>query len=388
MSLPTSQATPDTPPQAAPESRLRLREALRKGESPQLYEYLQALKAGSLPDLDYFVGLLLSALALYLAIVLNQPLILFVAAISAPFLKPLAGLGAAAVLPSVTHFLLSLLGLAVSFGVYLMSGWLAGLTQSQSLSHPSLPHTHLLRSTWLEWATLISAAVLAGYFFARLEERYRLASAGLAYLIFLPVGLTGYLMQVMPDQTWLAALIIAMARLSAAAFGILAGIWLAGIAPRKSSGMAITVILALLLATSAGVYAGSRFSLIALDPLPAEASPPPPTPELPAAYASSTAMPSKINSGPTSTPRPALPSATPTPAPIPAIVRSPDGIIVRAQPGSQSEVITYLNNAAEVEMLGESQLIGSTVWQKIQTADGKTGWVLARLLATPVPPKP
>jgi hypothetical protein len=384
MSLPTRQVTPDIPADPKNDRRERLLQKLPGEDSPEFNAYLQELKGKSLPDLDFFLALLLSALAFYLAIVLNEPLILFVAAISAPFVRPLAGLPTATVFPSISHFFLSLLGLLATAIVYFASGWLAGLTQSKSLSHPSLPMTHLLRSTWLEWGVLILAAFVLGHFFAHLDERYRLASAAAAYLAFLPLGLVGYLFQVMSDQSWLAALVIVGARIAVTAFGILAGLWMSGCGPRKNTGFVLTGILALLLLAATSVYAGAKFTLIALDPIPEKTAAPSITPQLPAAYSTSTPAPTHTKAA-TAT---LQPTATSTPEPISAKVVSASGIIVRAKPDTSADVVTYLNDGAEVAMLGESQMVGEALWQKVLLPDGKTGWVLGRLLATPIAPKP
>jgi hypothetical protein len=58
---------------------------------------------------------------------------------------------------------------------------------------------------------------------------------------------------------------------------------------------------------------------------------------------------------------------------------------MRAEADPNAEVLAYLNNLSEVELLGEEKLVGNTLWQKVRTPDGKIGWIVNRYLMTVTP---
>ncbi len=49
---------------------------------------------------------------------------------------------------------------------------------------------------------------------------------------------------------------------------------------------------------------------------------------------------------------------------------------MRAEADPNAEVLAYLNNLSEVELLGEEKLVGNTLWQKVRAPDGKIGWIV------------
>jgi len=49
---------------------------------------------------------------------------------------------------------------------------------------------------------------------------------------------------------------------------------------------------------------------------------------------------------------------------------------LRAEPDTNAQVLAYLNNLAEIELLGETKLVGENLWQKVQAPDGKIGWIM------------
>ncbi|MGD8806992.1 MAG: DUF389 domain-containing protein [Chloroflexota bacterium] len=82
----------------------------------------------------------------------------------------------------------------------------------------------------------------------------------------------------------------------------------------------------------------------------------------------------------TATPAPtATPTLSPTPTPVTAVVQSPYGLNLRAEPSGQSEILAFLANGTVVVVLDgiESNVEGD--WQQVQ-ADGQTGWVAAGFL--------
>ena len=77
-----------------------------------------------------------------------------------------------------------------------------------------------------------------------------------------------------------------------------------------------------------------------------------------------------------------MPTATPTPTPVLALVNSELGVRMRAEADPNAEVLAYLNNLTEVELLGEEKIIGNTLWQKVRAPDGKIGWIVGQYLIT------
>ena len=60
-------------------------------------------------------------------------------------------------------------------------------------------------------------------------------------------------------------------------------------------------------------------------------------------------------------------------------------MIVRNVPAG--EYLTSLMNEAVVQVLPDTQMVGTTVWAHIILEDGREGWIIRNLLltATPVP---
>ena len=90
----------------------------------------------------------------------------------------------------------------------------------------------------------------------------------------------------------------------------------------------------------------------------------------------------------TQTPMPTNTStATPTIEPTTywADVDSAMGAIVRQEPAFDSLVVTYLNNAEQVEILDEYVPQAGTRWFRVLTQTGETGWILGSLVNTQTP---
>ncbi|MFZ3070825.1 MAG: SH3 domain-containing protein, partial [Anaerolineaceae bacterium] len=79
----------------------------------------------------------------------------------------------------------------------------------------------------------------------------------------------------------------------------------------------------------------------------------------------------------------ATPSSTATP--VLARVDSPTGVVVRAEPDPNSQIVTYINDGVEIQMLGEQVLADNLAWEKVIAPDGSTGWIVGRYLLTATP---
>ena len=116
-------------------------------------------------------------------------------------------------------------------------------------------------------------------------------------------------------------------------------------------------------------------------PTPTETPPFTPTPlptETPTAVPSDTPTPP-----PTETPT-VVPTntAVPTPTPRTAVINSPYGLNLRAEPGIDGEILTFLAPDAVVIVLGGRETADNLIWQQIE-AESQIGWVSDQFLAIP-----
>jgi hypothetical protein len=158
--------------------------------------------------------------------------------------------------------------------------------------------------------------------------------------------------------------------------------------PVRASGYLLTVFTGLfsvvVLVVLSGLVTFIRDGITAVRPV----APTPTSMILPSAtptvYITSTPLPSSVPSA-THT---LIPTLQPTPAY--AIISSPSGggALMRTLPGSSGTVITPLSNGILVEVLPETQIIGTTTWVHIRV-NNVEGWVLQSVLIattqTPVP---
>jgi hypothetical protein len=75
-------------------------------------------------------------------------------------------------------------------------------------------------------------------------------------------------------------------------------------------------------------------------------------------------------------------TAVPTPTPRTAVINSPYGLNLRAEPGIDSDILTFLAPDAVVVLLDGRETADNLTWQQIE-ADGQIGWVSDQFLAIP-----
>lgn len=387
MSLPTSETTPDGLLSLPPSRRNRKPVAYREATESERRGFLFALTNRAKCTTEHHTWLLGSSAILLFALIFNSPLLLVIATLTAPFLGPVMTPALAAATPSWSRFGRAMVNLLITLLVYFAAGWLAGMIPSPN-GYLTLPHIHLLRSTWLEWLVVLGASALTTWFFLRSDEPARLSSALMTYLIFFPAALAGMLYQNSMDQAWMAAALIVLARLGAALLISLFVYWANGMVPVKLHGWLIAAATILMALVAIGAYSASKLMLT-------DAPTTPPMAETPiqSLSASPTALPaSPTPIPPTATPiRTSTQTRTPTEAPTPAVtpvsarVIAPNGVIVRWQPDSKADVLTYMNQNGEVSLLGEQQVVGTAVWEKVMIGDGEIGWIMGRYLVTATP---
>jgi hypothetical protein len=196
------------------------------------------------------------------------------------------------------------------------------------------------------------------------------------------------------EQAWLAALLLVLARLAIALIISLLLYWLNGITPVKWHGWLIAAITLVLAFTSIAAFSISKLILTEVPAKPVAIETPvssaTPIPTKTIAPATPTAPTATLILTSTATPTvTTTPTELPTPevTPVNAWIIAPNGVIVRWQPDSKADVVTYMNQFTRIGLLGEQFVVGTAIWEKVLTSEGEIGWIMGRYLitATPLP---
>jgi len=155
--------------------------------------YVNEIASRLVPAIDYYLFSLLCAVVLGAAILLDHPAIYILAALLAPFMAPLVGLGLSTSVGSFKFFMQSLGGLAIGSALIfiggLLSGWISKLIPN-FYPNQALYHT---RFSIPDLILLAVGAVLAIYLTVRVpKQRSLVASVALAYEVYIPIGVAGF----------------------------------------------------------------------------------------------------------------------------------------------------------------------------------------------------
>ncbi|HCS40745.1 MAG TPA: hypothetical protein DIW44_14335 [Anaerolineaceae bacterium] len=169
--------------------------------------YVNEIASRLVPAIDYYLFSLLCAVVLGAAILLDHPAIYILAALLAPFMAPLIGLGLSTAVGSFKFFIQSLGGLAIGAAFVfiggLLSGWISKLIPdfypNQALFHTRVSIPDLI--------LLAVGTVLAIYLTVRVpKQRSLVASVALAYEVYIPIGVAGFGLASKLPQFFLPAL--------------------------------------------------------------------------------------------------------------------------------------------------------------------------------------
>jgi hypothetical protein len=169
--------------------------------------YVNEIASRLVPAIDYYLFSMLCAIVLGAAILLDHPAIYILAALLAPFMAPLVGLGLSTAVGSFKFFTQSLGGLAIgsafTFVGGLFSGWISKLIPdfypNQALFHTRVSIPDLI--------LLSVGTILAIYLTVRVpKQRSLVASVALAYEIYIPIGVAGFGLASKMPQFFLPAL--------------------------------------------------------------------------------------------------------------------------------------------------------------------------------------
>jgi Domain of unknown function (DUF389) len=378
--------------------RARRRRARRMLVPPAANEraaMLDDLARRAFPSFEFFLFAFLCGVILGAAYLLNAPALILLGVLLAPLLTPWVGLMLATITGSWRFFFLTLGVLLVAGVLVFLTGALAGLA---GRLWENLPFYYARIHAQLWWPDLfvvaLGAALLA-ISFVRSEQKPILASVMLAYGLFLPISAAGIGLGIGKDiggvTLWPNGLLVSLVHLSLA---MLAGgivLVVMHFKPMRASGYLLPVFTGLfsvvVLVVLTGLVTFIRDGITAVRP---PVAPTPTSIILPSAtptvYKTSTPLPPSVPSATHTT----TPTLQPTPAY--AIISSPSGggALMRTLPGSGT-VITPLSNGILVEVLPETQIIGTSTWVRIRV-NNVDGWVLQSVLTAtsqiPVPVTP
>jgi len=390
MDLPRTEQFPEDPDHLPPARRRRARRLLAPMNADEKAGFIGMLVHRTSPSFDFYLFSFISGCILSLGILVDEPAILILGAIIAPFMAPYLGISFAAVMGSMSFFLRSLVGFLIGSTLVFLTGLVAGYAADFS---STTAYAYAYLHAQLSWPNLILLAVgviVTTGAVVRFSRTANVASVAIAYALYIPISIAGFGLSSKVPDLWPDGLVVYSAYL---AWGALLGVvimFLLGFRPLSLFGytlggvLLVVGILCVIGISSAGVVIGARVGLPT--PIPSATptvtatftqtlTPVPPTP-------TSTITPSPVP--PTKTPTPTI-TPTPSPTPIFAIVEAGDsgGAFVRDEPAGA--ILTILANGTIVQLLPDVVDVGGTAWQQVITPDGIEGWMVQELLVTATP---
>ena len=383
MSIPTTETQPDSLHRAPRNQSQQVRKVLANAGPRQIHDFINDLIRRNQLNLNSIWQMFFSLALLAVGLVSDLPLLVLLAAVTAPVLNPMIGLVLSAIKPSGREFGKAFLFFLITTAAFFGTGWLINLFSSTTISADQIQNFFALKDGWLEWVVLALTAIICVYLFLyRPGGPSVIASTVLAYLIFIPVTIAGLLFAQGDQASAMNLLLLSGARFFISLLILLITTWIFGFAPKGTLGwlMLALVVMASGLAIFEMRMDQSTFSLPEPQPAKVVAAAPTEEPPLP------TELPVKITAVPTKTPQPAATTQpTPTVVSIPtvqyALVVSESGVVVRESASTQAAITTYINNGLQVTLLGEKTTDQGMDWEKVIAPDGKEGWVAARFLS-------
>lgn len=347
--------------------------------------YVNEIASRLVPALDFYLFSMLSAVILGAAILLDHPAIYILAALLAPFMAPLVGLGFSTAVGSFKFFVQSLGGLAIGAAFVfiggLLSGWISKLIPN-FYPNQALFHT---RFSIPDLILLTVGTVLAVFLTVRVpKQRSLVASVALAYEVYIPIGVAGFGLASKMSQFFfpalrtaginillvilIGAIVLAFLRLRPFTFFgyLLTAILLCGTAYALITSSALKTELTTGTSTPS---LSSTPTLKGLSPVQYTETPKPPT----------ATVPIPANSTPTNTLVPTrTPTVTNTPKPEVtwATINIEGGVYARQLPCYDDtqcpKIRPPIPNKTPVQVLGTNP---EKTWVQILMDDGSKGWI-------------
>jgi uncharacterized membrane protein len=399
MSLPTFEPLPDENESMPPAHRRRQRRMIIPPSTDERASFLRELSLRTVPSFDFYLFSLLAGLALGAAVLVDSPALFVLAALLAPFMAPAVGISLGTVTGTPRFVLQSLGSLGIGSLIVFLCGMLAGWSTTlipardyqQALYHSSF--------TWPDFFLLALGTGLAAYLIARLpNQRPLVASAAIAYELYLPAGVAGFGLSSGLESLWPDGLLLFFIHLVwAALIGTLV-LGVLGLRPLKATGYVLSALYAVIgivtvmfsLNAAQGLQ-GPTLPEVQVGAIQAQTITPSPT-----ASSRPSQTPSRTPETPTPTitrTRTLVPTGTPTltitpvPTPVWAQINASEGggALIRAEPSYNAAVIQSLLNGTLVEVLPEVVTDGGVAWVHVRLVNEKEGWIVRTLLRTATP---
>lgn len=396
MSLPSSEPLPNDINDLPPARQRHIRRQPRSASIAERQILLDSLVSLTAPTLNYFGLSLLGALIAGAAFYFNDPAVLVLAIVIFPFFKPVFGLALLPVTGKLSQGLKSLLSLLIPILLAFNAGVMAGWLQKTSIID-SIGVARFGALYWLDLTILGASVFFSALFLVRKGRLPRLAGVILSYEIFIPFTAAGFAFPLGNALLWPGALLVGFTHLGVALVLAILAFLILGFTPRHTTGWLLALLpLSLTLALLAfTLNRNVQTNPIAAVPSPTMAAIIVPTQTLtPMPLASSTDLPAKATPtitltqtslpSPTQTTTPA-PSHTPTATSFWAVIDVLTGAVVRESPDFEAEVVGYVNNGDQIEIIGEMSPQGTSQWYQVRLDTETTGWMLASLANTQTP---
>ena len=348
---------------------------------------------------DFFLFSILCGCVLAAAILLDNPAIYVLAALLAPFMTPVVGLGFATVVGSPRFFLQSfgslIIGSAFVFAAGAISGWISKLFPNLTLTQARFHVTFSIP----DFILLTIGVLLAIYITVKVpKNRSLVASVALAYEIYLPIGLAGFgltsgMAGLIPEGLELVGIYLAWVIFIGTIF-----LAVLRIRPFTFFGYLLTAMI-----MASAIYALLTNSAFG-SALQKQMGTPEPTPSV--TQSGVPLFQTSVSVTPTLTPRPitilpqpetatptntlvptntATMTITPKPTPVYALVYSSTSESVRMRKEPAGDYLTFLKVNTLVEVLNTTEA-GGIIWVHVRVVEtGQEGWISQGLLTTATP---
>jgi uncharacterized membrane protein len=398
MNLPTSEPLPsDEEKNLPPARRRRKQRMILPIETGERAEFVDAIAQRLTPPAEFFLFSGLAGLVLATALLMNSPALYVLAALIAPFLAPVIGMSLAVMLGSVRYFLRALGAFAIGSLLVFVLGCLGGaLAASMLVPASSMPALQFLQAiyhshfSWPDFLVLTLGAGMTAYQSAHsAQSKPLVASAALAYELYLPLGVAGFGLLSGVPHLWPDGLIVFAVYLAWTALIGVAMLLIIGLRPTNFFGYSLGSTIILLSVVAVVALSGLTTALGTQAAMPIMSPTPTPTFTL-TPTVTRTPVPPTPSSTPTHT---LVPSATTTVtiSPVPTLAmavinaKGDSGANVHSKPEFLAPIVKILGNGWPVEVYPDAVKSEGVIWRKIRTSDGVEGWIWETLILTATP---
>jgi len=386
-----NQPPAEQPPVEQAPAEDRLTRARRRRAERKLRELHGDERDRILDELDQQVGLkssrlffaLLSGLLIGAGFRFDEFVLILAGVLVAPRMIPILGLAMGATLGSSRTFLrsfVSLLLLVIVFGAGL---WLTinVVDGSDTLSEIVFSHAQL---SYLEFVLLLVGAALLANRFSRDKALATLASAAVAYELFLPLGTMVVGLSGLQTGVLWGSLLTFILHLTWAVGAAMCVLMALGFRPkvRAAGAYLSTVVLMSVIVLSSMLSLGGAILVVTPMPTPTSTRLPTATPTVTITGTPTMKPTSTATVTPTLT---ATQAPTSTSTPSQGIIFGTGGVGVMLRESPNGAPLGGLFDDTRLEIIGGPLELEGKVWWQVRTRSGQEGWVLGDYLTTATP---